>query len=499
MSRATIWPTLRQKLLTWRRLGVELYPNQLAASSVLVGRRDVPSVVQVIGGERAGKSQWTAHEITALLPWCDLIYLAGDSYENAEREFEYLEANMRRLNVLAAVSKPKQGQWEMRTVGPRGGTHIATLSFQRGADALIATGRAPDLVVLCEAGLMEEDHFLAAYSRVAERRGSVILSGTLKRARPWYVNLFRELQGENDYRGKSQSFPSWQNLSIYPGGRTDPTILALERVLGDMVFRERIGAEPVPSPLLVFGREFEYGKHVRKVAYDPALPLWIAVDPGYAGAYALLVVQAASASDVRVIDEFYRQYETWDRAVEWLRSRAYVTCEDGKIKNIQRAVMDVAGKQHHADRSQVEQWRDTTGIDFLAEPVGIETGISRMRDFLRSPFNGLPRLSIHPRCEGLLSELAQGEQYPKDQAGNAIKEHPIDANNHARKALSYLLVNAYGESDFAKPRKPQPGRNPFNEQEAPQVDIVKTDKGNVTFKRPKVKRGGGLSFGGDRD
>lgn len=498
MSRATVWPSLAQKQRTWDRLGAQLYPAQLAASSVLTGRRDVPSVVQVIGGERAGKSQWTGHEVTALLLWCDLIYLTGEQYDNTEREFEYIEANLRALNVLARVHKPQNGQWEMTCVS---GARIATLSFQRGADVLIATGQAPDLVVLCEAGLLEEDHFTAAFARVAERRGSVILAGTLKRAKPWYVALYRQLQGDNPYSGKAYSFPSWQNTAIYPGGRTDPTILALESALGDLVFRERIGAEPVPSPLLVFGREFEYAKHVRKVEYDPALPLWVCVDPGYAGAYAVEVLQAASASDVRVIDEFYRQYETWDRAVEWLRGRPYVECVDGKIKNIGRAVMDVAGHQHHADKSQVEQWRDATGIEFLTEPVGIETGISRMRDFLRSPFNGLPRIAIHPKCEGLLWELAEGEQYPKDQAGNPIKESPIDAHNHARKALSYLLVNAFGPSDFAPTRTPKPGGNPFAQPDTPGVDIVRKPDGRITFAQPKPQRrpsSGGLSFGGNR-
>jgi len=161
--------------------------------------------------------------------------------------------------------------------------------------------------------------------------------------------------------------------------------------------------------------------------------------------------------------------------------------------------MDVAGNQHHADKSQVEQWRDAAGIEFLSEPVGIETGISRMRDFLRSPFNGLSRLTIHPQCEGLLWELSEGEQYPKDQAGNPIKENPIDAHNHARKALSYLLVNAYGPSDFAPERKPQPGGNPFSKPtDGPGIDIVRKPDGRITFEQPKPKSqraGGGLSFG----
>lgn len=489
------WPTWTQKRTTMRHLRATLFPAQDEASRFLTGPRTVPSVVQVIGGERAGKSQWTAYETVMLMPWCDLIFLCGLEYDNTRREFEYVEEALRKLGALKSVNKPRRAQWEMISAT---GCRIATLSFTRGVDAIITTGLAPDLVVLCEAGLLDLEHFNAAYARVAEKRGAVIMAGTLKRAKPWYVALYRELQTDaNPYHGRSFSFPSWENQTVYPRGRADETIKAMEQALGDLVFRERFGAEPVPSPLLVFGHEFAYATHVKHVDYDPDLPLWIAVDPGYAGAYAVLIVQAASASDVRVIDEFYRQYATWDEAVAWLRERPYVhQNEKGRILNIERAVMDIAGTQHHGDKSQVERWRDTTGINFLCQPVPIETGISRLRDFLRSPFNGKPRIAIAPRCEGLLWELTEGEQYPKDSAGNPVKEAPVDANNHARKALSYLLVNAFGVSDFSQPLTVKPGANPFARAAAQRVELVRTGRGiawSKGRKRSVVK--GGLSFG----
>lgn len=50
-----------------------MFPSQLEASRVLVGKRTAARVVQVLGGERAGKSQWAGYEVAALLPgatWC---------------------------------------------------------------------------------------------------------------------------------------------------------------------------------------------------------------------------------------------------------------------------------------------------------------------------------------------------------------------------------------------------------------------------------------------
>jgi len=445
------WPTWAEKQVTLTRLGVSLFPNQEAASHYLCGTRSVPSVVQIIGGERAGKSDWAGNEMTCLMPWCKLIYIAGAGYENTHPEYEYLEDNLRRLGALEKPLKPKMGAWSLETHwGEREITRVETISFSKqGSDALIATGKAPDLIVLCEAGLLEEAEFIAAYTRVAERRGAVLAIGTLKRSKPWYVALYRQLQQANDYNGKSFSFPSWQNTVIYPGGEHDPAINALRNALGPTRFIERIGAEPVPSPLLVFGQEFDYNLHVKKCYYEPELPIGLACDPGYAGAYALLVIQTPSSSEVRVIDEFYEQYATWDKCVDWLRSRPYIKqTEQGWLQNINRAVMDIAGTAHHGDRSQVEQWRGETGIKFRTNPVPISLGISRLRDFLRSPFAwDMSRLQIDPKCEGLIWELQEGEQYPKDAEGNPIREYPLDANNHSRKALSYFLIDAYGRGD----------------------------------------------------
>jgi hypothetical protein len=491
------WPTIEQKRLIWRKLGVELYPAQLNASAALTGPRTLPITVQILGGERAGKSAFCGHETTALVPWCQLVYIVGLNYENAQAEFTYLVDDLRKLQILdeKTLSMPKEGSWNADVIG--GACHIETLSLNRqGSDALIATGKAPDLIVLAEAGLLEEAHFVAAYMRCAEKRGAVILAGTLKRSRPWYVALFRALQvAGNKWNGKSFSFPAWENTAIYPQGANDPTLMALRVALGETLFQERLGAVPVPSPLLVFGREFEYAKHVADIKYDPNLPLWLAVDPGYAGAYALLVIQAASASDVRVIDEYYEQYATWDKAVAWLRGRPYVEQNTkGLILNVERAVMDVAGEQHHADKSQVEQWAGETGLRFKSEPVGIELGISRLRDFLRSPFSWeVTRIRIAPHCEGLIWELQEGEQYPKDQEGQPMREHPLDKANHARKAISYLLVNAYGRGEHDL--KPANVKGHVGQRQVGATDLVRTTDGALRYgKKGKWQGKHQLSF-----
>ena len=128
-----------------------------------------------------------------------------------------------------------------------------------------------------------------------------------------------------------------------------------------------------------------------------------------------------------------------------------------------RAVVGIAGNQHQADKRQGENWDDATGSVWRANPVGIETGISRLRDFLRSPFGwDETRIRISAKCEGLLWELNEGEMYQADGSGSPVKDRPIDRNNHSRKALSYFLVEMFGESDGMDARGGvKPGHNPW--------------------------------------
>lgn len=409
----------------------------------------LPQVGLVLGGERAGKSTVAGYEAAALALWGELVFVAGAEYENTEPEFEYMMRGLEAIGAVQSVRTPRRNQWEavLHT-----GCEIRTVSFrQRGEDALIATGKAPDVVVLSEAGLLDFRHFRAAFTRCAEKRGAVVAAGTLKGAKPWYAEKYREFQGDNPYHGRAVSLPSWANVTVYPGGREDPTIKAVEAALDEQLFAERIGAEPVPSSLLVFGRQFRHEMHVENQEYDPELEVEVAVDPGYAGGYAVEVVQWTGPADVRVIDEFYAQYATWHEAVDWVRRLPYG-------ERIKRGVGDIAIRQHHGDRSQYENWRDA-GILLQSAPVSIEAGISRMRDFLVSPFTGTPRIKYDPRCEGAIFEFGR-EMYHGDEDGNPLKDQPVDRFNHARKAMSYWLVHKFGLSDTER-RAPEREGDPW--------------------------------------
>ena len=107
-------------------------------------------------------------------------------------------------------------------------------------------GEAPDGILGCEAAQLPYDVFLRLRGRVAERRGWLWLSGTFEGSRGWYADHFSAWQAVNADGAASFSIPTWSNRALFPGGRADAEIEALEATYPAAVFRERFGGVPLP-------------------------------------------------------------------------------------------------------------------------------------------------------------------------------------------------------------------------------------------------------------
>ena len=265
----------------------------------------------------------------------------------------------------------------------------------------------------------------------------------------WFAECYERWQAPNPEDAESFSMPTWSNTASYPGGRQDPEIIALENTFPPDKFQERFGAIPCPPSTLVF-KEFSFSEHVADyVEYNKDLPVSLAVDPGYSpGKYAVLALQthdeANGPEQVWVVDEIYASEMTGPEVVALALKRPW-------WGNVVGGVMDVAGRQHQAMKSQQEVWRELAGIYLRSQPVPILDGIARHRTFLRDPATGKPRLLHAPAVVGMLKEYRK-YQRPKDVEGHAIRELPIDRDNHAMKAIAYWLYDRYGPV-ARKPRK----------------------------------------------
>ena len=418
---------------------VDFVPTELQ-SPILNSRK---RFILVAGGEQAGKSMVASKYLLGRFLETDgagLFWLVAADYERTRAEFEYLVEDFGNLGLLKEASK----RVDPGRIILADDTRIETKSAK---DPRTLAMRAPNGIVGCEASQLDLETFNRLRGRCAPKRGWMFLSGTFEGSLGWYPQMFQSWQHSSNKDEQSFSLPSYSNQYLYPGGRDDPEILALERASSDDFFMERIEGIPSPPSGMVF-TEIRPDIHVQDVKYEPDVPVHIWIDPGYAEAYACEIVQIVN-DQVRVIDEIYERDLVTDDMIDIAQSRPW-------WRDARFGVIDVAGFQHQAMAAPAERWMDRTGIYFDSQKIRINEGTERLKSFLKTdPVDQRePRIVFNPDCTGILSEFGvmpnpfdgqtRAYRWKMDRDVNIVGETPQDQYNHGVKAVIYGLINRYG-------------------------------------------------------
>lgn len=402
--------------------------------------------VLIAGGEQGGKSKVAAMYLLArcfdVPPGKPALYwLIAADYNRTRAEFDYLIEAFSALGMLKESTKRVDpGQIELED-----GTRIITKS---GKDPRTLAMHAPDGIIGCEASQLDLETYMRIQARSAPKRAWVMLSGTFESSLGWYPRLYESWQTG---MGDSQSFslPSWTNFHLYPGGRNDPEILRLKDESSDEFFLERIEGIPCPPKGRVFG-EFRPDIHIRDIKWDPFIDVGIWIDPGYAGAYAVEVIQEKDGV-IQVIDEVYEQDKVTKDVIEICQSRFWWK----RFSEGGYGTIDIAGTQHQAMGAASEMWLDETGVALGSRKIDQMEGIERLKTFLRvNPTSLEPKIVFSSHCRGILSEFGiipnpfdgqtKAYRWKVDRDGNAVGETPENRYNHGIKAVIYGLVDRYG-------------------------------------------------------
>ena len=198
-------------------------------------------------------------------------------------------------------------------------------------------------------------------------------------------------------------------------------------------------------------KEFDRAKHVRQLDFNPKLPVELAIDPA-THTYAVLAIQwelIDGQTHIYVIDEIYEHDIIAQAIIPLVRDRPWFSFVKG-------GVIDIAGTQRAANKSQVQVWYEETGISLRSNYVFIEESIATVKLRLQNE-------SIHfdyrlntskgydGKANGILAEV--GLYKWRDWSdGRSTKARPIDANNDALKALGYWLYDRFGPTVERKQR-----------------------------------------------
>lgn len=402
---------------------------------------------QIAGGERGGKSMVDEKEL--LYQWYvnsiktdkgALYWLVGSDYESCRGEWEYAVEDFRELELLRDVTKNiDPGELLLKD-----GTKIITKSAKYPEK--IAT-LAPDGIVICEAAQVDYEVLLRSMTRLAEKRGWLVVGGTFEQEE--HVGWFREYyelgQSYNQLGWKSFSLPTWGNLEKFPGGRNDPEILRMEASMPKDRFLERFGGVPCPKTGRVV-TEFSNVIHVRPCAFNRDLPVGITVDPGYRGACVVEAIQDYG-DYLEIIDEVYLQGVLLKDIITIVKKKEWYDA-------ITHGTIDIAGKQHQGGlEAPVEVWEtETKGKIYLRSQKlkNVEDGIDLLRTHLQPhPITGKPGVYFDPKCHGVIAECGGGKS-PVDGGGIWMRDKvtlkALERNDHACKTLIYYLLDKYGFS-----------------------------------------------------
>jgi hypothetical protein len=442
------------------------------------------------GGERGGKSWWTAVEMAAhiyMLPRIrpdvfftktgELLFdevndkprnahfvLFGPTYAEPRWEFKYIEDFLRSIGQLAGginkPSKPAEGAWRLVT---KSGVVLQTWSMEDPGSV-----RSLDLegAAICEAGRCQYSGVERVQGRVSAKKGFIIYSGTMEDSQQWYQDWMLMGQRENHLGIVSYSLPTFSNLHEFPGGRNDPEILRLEGIYPDDIFAMRVLAEPRPPRSRVLK---ELGKeHIQTMKVTPEMAVEVWIDPGYQSAYAVLFVaiwdeftkKPRGAGDdwkpellgkhFHVFDELYEQGLTTNDIISLCKKNRY-------WPRVKQGIIDIAGKGHRdAGESALEIWKKKTSLNWNMKYWREDPLIERIRSSAKQN-----RITIDPKCVGLIAEAGLGEpvfdnmhpwKYLLTRDGTIAGEKPIDKWNHSAKALGYGLLHHLGQVEHL--RKP---------------------------------------------
>ena len=375
--------------------------------------------------------------------------LFGPTYKEPRVEFEYLEADLRKLGKLVETqtSKPSDGPWRLVTTD---GVVVTTFSLEipEGVRAIDLEG-----ALVCEAGGCQYEGIERVRGRVASSKGFIIYSGTIEASQQFWRDWLVEGRRPNNKGLKTYIIPSWANSFKFPGGETDPEILSWKAFLGDDLFAERCAAVPRPPRFRVLKEATE--ACIQRIDYPEDAEIQICIDPGYATAYAVLFCAIWTDKDtgdkrLHFIDELYEQGLNTEVMIELCKKKDF-------WHKISEGAIDIASKGHRdATESSLEIWNKKTSIRFYKKYWMEDREIERLQTSFRTG-----QITIDPKCVGFIAECGLGEpvfpemhpwRYASDRDGRVLSEKPKDAWNHSAKAAAYLCLKVLGQVESR--RKP---------------------------------------------
>jgi len=435
-------------------------------------------------GRRFGKSTMAGHDLEPklFLRGQHMYWIVGPTYDLAEKEFRVIWDSLiikmqlgREKKVKKAYNK-KQGNM---FIDLPWGTRLECRSADHPENLV---GEALDWVILSEAA----KHKVETWERfiqpaLSDKRGGADFP-TTPEGFNWLHKLWQLGNDPTFPLYESWSFPSWANTVVYPGGRTDPEILQIERTSTPEWFAQEYGAD-FASFVGKILPEWDEKTHVTEVPFDPSLPNYVFFDFGYTNPLAAIEVQITPRDEIRIWREHYKAFWTIEDHLNYMLYGR----EHPEGYHVDMGFGDPADPE--AARTISEKFFPClTNPDVKSEYTWMD-GINLMRQFMKpipqetiggslivvdefgTPAPDRPRYFVDHSCTNVIHEhnnyrsreAIKGQNVP--EFGNKVADHTIDA---IRYGLLYIyklgatssLSDIYGPASGNRRWEPPVGSLP---------------------------------------
>ena len=381
-------------------------------------------------GRRWGKSLSAGMEFTANLFIPDTTWwIVGPTYKLGEKEFRVVHHNI--INKLKLGKYVKHSyniqQGNMRIEMPWN-TVLEVQSADK-PDSLV--GEALNGVIMSEAA----KHKMATWDLyvrpgLSDRRGIAWFPST-PQGYNWYKGIWDLGQHPDFPEYESWRFPTWENLTMYPGGRQDPEILSVESTVSRNYFLQEIAAEFTAFEGKIYD-EFDPQTHVKRIDYVPEWQHYWAWDFGWADPFVCLDIMVDPSDNVYVWREYQVSFKT-----TWEHGKILKDRPNPEGFHVDAIFADPRG----ADEIQTLALQNLHAYARSSE-VGWKRGVEEVKRFMKLGPDGTPKLFIDPSCVNLIRQLTLLRAKEQKEGLNA-KEGQHDFDDHGPDALRYFFVEKF--------------------------------------------------------
>lgn len=452
------------------RVGYEPHPLQLDAHAAMQDHRFRVAAA----GRRFGKSQIGGHDLTVAAMRAHAMrgqlepkgrrheyWIVGPEYSDAEKEFRVFYNDMLRLG--AEFDHPGtyyDANGGNMNVSMFGGRFLVSAKSAKYPGTLVGEGLQG--VILAEAAKLKEvvwTKFIRPTLADYAREGSWALMSSTPEGKNWFYRQY--MRGLSTDPADSEWYglraPSWKNPVVFPLGKDDPEIMELRRDMTKEKFKQEIGAEFTEFVGRVF-KDFSEETHVRRIPYDPSLPVFLALDKGFRAPSVVLFLQMDVFDNVYVIAEYYQP----DRTAEEI---AQDVLEDPKLGPLVRVA-----RVGYPDPASPE-WSATLEKAWSVKMMGgtggeLQPRLDLIRRWLRpAPYEledghpeKIPKLLFDQDCFQTIREF-NDYRYPetRDEQKTDPSENPMKKDDHTPEAIGRFFIghlrNQFQESSTSRVSK----------------------------------------------